>query len=308
MQARCPSCSAIFPTKRTGLQFCPGCGEQVMVADMGDHDTATTPPGPGAPPPPGFASAHHGPPPPPAASGRPGMGAPPPPGSPALNYGREPTPWERRAQLGFFPALWATWKETVITPETFWKRLRPDGPAQDALLYGWMVTFIGALIQAPLQALQLTAQSAAIRDIAGQVGTLNKDTRAIFDQLFSDGSAAIVAAMIFAGVVIYPATAIASASVTHLFCVLFGAARNGFWATFRVMAYGSAPMVLAGIPVLGAGAVLWSLILIIWGIREVHDTTAGRATAAVLAVPVILCCCCCGALTFGFSALMASFK
>src|SRR5438132_1407949 len=75
--ARCPSCRETFSTERTGLQDCPACGKPLVVPEAAaGAGAASQPPGP--------------------------EGAAP--------SGDEGTPWERRDQLGAWPA----WRETVV--------------------------------------------------------------------------------------------------------------------------------------------------------------------------------------------------
>src|SRR3954471_3592250 len=107
MDARCPLCTAVFQTDRTGVQFCPNCGQQVNVADT--SPAAAAPPNPR-----------------PAAAGPNfGMGPPPPGGSPPGGP-REPTPWERRGELGFFAGFFGTLKEVAFNPVGFFGRARTN--------------------------------------------------------------------------------------------------------------------------------------------------------------------------------------
>ncbi|MBX5483655.1 MAG: YIP1 family protein [Myxococcaceae bacterium] len=288
MEARCPGCSTIFPTRRTGLQFCPACGQQVWVADVDPPPASGD--GAGAPPPSGS-----------------GPGAPPPPGSPALLLGRAPTAWERRAELGAWTGLWRTWKEVLFAPEAFWKTLRPDGPAQDALFFGWLVAIAGAVIQAPLLALQIAGHWEEFRELFSTLSSHPADWRGDLDRLFSSGSSLVMVLILVAGLVAYPLSAVVTAAINHLFCLLFGAGKYGFWATFRVVAYASAPLVFSAIPVVGSLAGMWGLVLTAWGLARIQETTVGRAAAAVFALQVALCCCVCGGLGFGLSAVLASF-
>jgi hypothetical protein len=96
MQARCPRCASVFNTDRSGLQFCPNCGQQVDVPSF-----------PGAP-----------------TEGGAGWGGPSGPGGPGSQGPgaalREDTPWERRATVGWVKGLFETWKRTVLTPQAFW--------------------------------------------------------------------------------------------------------------------------------------------------------------------------------------------
>lgn len=61
----------------------------------------------------------------------------------------------------------------------------------------------------------------------------------------------------------------------------------GFYNTLRVIAYTSATTLLDWIPVVGLLASLDGLYLTFVGIREMHETTTGRALA-VVALPVVL--------------------
>lgn len=83
------------------------------------------------------------------------------------------------------------------------------------------------------------------------------------------------------------------AGIYHLLVLLFVRPANaGFEATFRVVAYPSALLLvtwLATIPILGIfialAALVYNVILNIVGIREVHSTTTGRAALVVL-IPI----------------------
>jgi hypothetical protein len=75
--------------------------------------------------------------------------------------------------------------------------------------------------------------------------------------------------------------------VVHIFVVLFIGGK-GIEQTFKVMMYGATPALLLGwIPLVSIIAGLWSLVLYILGIRELHETTTGKAAAAVI-VPFVL--------------------
>lgn len=76
--------------------------------------------------------------------------------------------------------------------------------------------------------------------------------------------------------------------VYHLLVVIFVRDRRGLAATARVLCYGASPLVLNIVPFLGslAGGV-WSLVLVVIGLREAHRTTTGRAVVIVL-IPVAL--------------------
>ncbi|MBI1865599.1 MAG: YIP1 family protein [Nitrospirae bacterium] len=79
-------------------------------------------------------------------------------------------------------------------------------------------------------------------------------------------------------------------AILHFFLWMVGGARNGIGATFRVVCYANGIQILNAIPFCGGpiGAV-WVLVAEVIGIREAHETTTGRALAAVL-LPLAVCC------------------
>ena len=262
MQARCPRCASIFTTDRSGLQFCPNCGQQVDVPAF-----------PGAPPE-GSGAGWGGP----SGPGAPGSSGP----GPAL---REDTPWERRATLGLWTGFFETWKRAVFSPPLFWPTVRPDAPWMDAVLYAWILATVGGLLSIPLGALGMG--SFGMQQALDSMGSLPPGTRDAIRNAVARGG---VGQVIFA-IVLYPLILIIWAAIQHLFCMLFGVAKNGYFATLRVLAYAASPGVFSFIPCVGHLASLYTLVLIILGLSSVQESSLGRASAAVL-VPLLLVCCC----------------
>jgi hypothetical protein len=272
MQARCPRCASIFTTDRSGLQFCPNCGQQVDVPTF-----------PGAPP---------------ESSGA-GWGGPSGPGGPG-SFGpgpavREDTPWERRATVGWFRGLFETWKRTLFTPQAFWASVKPDGSWTDALIYAWILFTVGVLLSAPLGPLGLGGFG--MQSLLEQMEDLPAGAREAVRTYFAGASVLQLGCSVF----LYPLLVIIWAAILHLFCMLFGASKNGYYATLRVVTYASATTVFSPIPCLGILAGLYGGVLLILGVASVQETSVGRATAAVLG-PLVVCCGL-GAAAFGLGAL-----
>jgi len=73
-----------------------------------------------------------------------------------------------------------------------------------------------------------------------------------------------------------------SGSLTHLFVRAFGG-RKGYGNTMKAFAYGNTPLFLFGwIPFVGMLFPLWTLVLNVIGIRQLHEISTGRAVGAVL--------------------------
>jgi hypothetical protein len=78
------------------------------------------------------------------------------------------------------------------------------------------------------------------------------------------------------------------AGIAHLLVMLIvGATNSGFRATFRVASYASVTSLVSWIPIIGGLLGLYGIYLAVVGIREMHQTTTGKAVIVVL-FPVIL--------------------
>jgi hypothetical protein len=74
------------------------------------------------------------------------------------------------------------------------------------------------------------------------------------------------------------------AGILHLLVALIvKPANTGFEATFRVVSYSNVAQLVGWVPILGPlVAAVASIALSIIGVREVHETTTGRAALVVL--------------------------
>ena len=78
------------------------------------------------------------------------------------------------------------------------------------------------------------------------------------------------------------------AGIAHLLVMLIvGATNSGFGATFRVASYASVTSLVSWIPIIGGLLGLYGIYLAVVGIKEMHQTTTGKAIIVVL-FPVIL--------------------
>jgi hypothetical protein len=79
------------------------------------------------------------------------------------------------------------------------------------------------------------------------------------------------------------------AGILHLLVLIFIRPSNmGFEATFRVASYTQVTQLVSWIPFIGSiVAAVWSIVLYIFGIREVHGTSTGTAALVVL-IPVVV--------------------
>jgi hypothetical protein len=88
----------------------------------------------------------------------------------------------------------------------------------------------------------------------------------------------LITGAIFAAIVLFVVAAIAQFLVSRI----VGPINAGYAATFRVVAYSSVTDLVSWIPVIGTLISLYGVYLAIVGIREVHQTTTGKAALVVL--------------------------
>ena len=284
MDARCPRCSSVFTTDRSGIQFCPNCGQQVDVPEptqaSGGSWGQSPGPGPGAGG--GFGAGRF-------------TGEPPPGGGPIPGQ-RELTPWERRKELGVVQGFVETWKRSVLSPQAFFPTVRPDVPWTEALYFAWIIHGVTVLVGLPFIGLGLFRPSIPSNFGSGDTAQMETMMRAM------SGGMGVLWAL--GTLLLYPLVVLAIAGVVHLCAMIFGAAKNGYGATVRALCYAQGPALFGIIPCVGFLAWIYSVILDILGISSLQETSTGKAAGIVL-LPILVVFCCCGLLGFFFAAAIA---
>ena len=332
MLARCARCQGTFTTDSFGVQTCPHCGSEILLADPGAPAGATPrepPPGqPPAPPawtgpPPPDAGAPPPPPPggsPPPAGGwvPPPYGPPPygpPPGhGPPGGFGGGPgdrpgdglaSPFAERATRGFFPAFFETFKLVAVQPANFFRRVRVDQTGA-AILFGVLASTVGTAISSLYSWISRASTVAGMQKL---MEGMPEEQRRILDLLLqSTSGAALLAQVVLAPVMAFIAIYLVAA-VVHLLLLLFKGAPRGFDATLTVAAYAAGLNLLLAIPGCGGLVVLvWWLVALIIGLGEAQRCGPGKAAVAVFAPAIALCVCCCGVAGLGASGFVQAMK
>jgi hypothetical protein len=204
---------------------------------------------------------------------------------------------------GFFNGLFKTVNQVLFSPSAFFKKMPVTGGLTDPLLYAMIVGTVGLLflsvwrivLHDPMQSFVTPEMSAAGRGLSSNVASPLGTAMMPF--------LLIIWLFIVSGML-------------HLFLMIVGGAKAGFEATFRVVSYSVSPYLLMVIPYCGVLITpLWALSLFMIGIRDAHETTGGKATAAVL-FPFLLCCgmmvlaafLFMGAIASSFGAMMQMYK
>jgi hypothetical protein len=186
-------------------------------------------------------------------------------------------PWERRAEIGFFPGLFETIRGVLLEPTKAFSAMPITGGLGAPLFFFVLVGSIGGLAGFVYQAVLNSINPSSSPQDAAMMALL--------------GSTAVIGGSIMVMPILLAAVAFITSALIHLALMVVGAANRPFEATFRVVCYsGGATAVLQLLPVCGAfAATIWNFIVVVIGISAVHKIGTGRAAVAVL-LPTILCC------------------
>lgn len=177
-------------------------------------------------------------------------------------------PWPPRPHESILDAAATTWKDSVFHPASFFRRMPREFD------FGWVLGYyvvVGVLGWGLGLFWEMMFPGSMLDRFFPPDTT---PSNPVIEFLFSP-VILLIAVFMFGGIV-------------HLFLLMFGAAKHGFNTTIRVFCFAVGPTLFEVVPFLG-GAVgsIWSLVITVIGLREAHESTTGRALAAVL-VPAFL--------------------
>ncbi len=181
-------------------------------------------------------------------------------------------PWESPGQFGRPGALMSTIMKAMLDPKNLFSRIRSGGSLVPGLVFYLLLdTCYAAMYVLWMLTLQETISVAP--EAAGQV-TLHFDMSNISMLLLIIPVAATISLGLISGVI-------------HQTMRLLLPEKADFSVTFRVVAYASAPMLLAVVPFIGPMiAPMMFLLLMFIGFRYAHDLTWYQSATCVL--PFIL--------------------
>jgi hypothetical protein len=171
-----------------------------------------------------------------------------------------------------------TIKGFLMEPVPSFRKARKT-PFGDAIKYYLILLIINAILTVIVELVMASAILSAINQAMGQMG---------MGELFLVGTVGVVVGAIIL-VILSLILLFIVAGWLHIFVYLLGG-RKGYLETVKALIFGSTPYMLIGwIPVIGiiVGGI-WSLILEILGIRELHQVSTGRAVGAVILAMLIL--------------------
>jgi len=218
--------------------------------------------------------------------------------------GRSKTPWEDRATNGFFNGLFKTVKEVLFSSSAFFKKMPVKGGLADPLLFAMIIGTMGLMF--------LSVWNLLLHDSMESIMT--PEMRSAAGRGMSDSIASPLGTLMIPFLLIIWLFVISG--MLHLFLMMVRGEKAGFEATFRVASYSVSPFLFMAIPYCGVLLTpVWALTLAMIGLRDAHETTGGKATAAVL-FPFLFCCgmmvlaavLFMGAIASSFGAMMHMYK
>jgi hypothetical protein len=189
-----------------------------------------------------------------------------------------PVPFEELPRHGFFPGLWSTITAVLKTPTAFFRSMPVSGGMATPLIFHLLLAEFMVLCQYAWGLLGLGAAA----QFLGSTELMD----------LGIGAAGPTLLMLLVYPLLLVLRLMFMTGIIHLLLrAIFrftGGPGSGAEATFRVLCYSAAPLLLGVVPFLGpllGGA--WSIGLTIIGLREAHRTRGSAATFAVL-LPILL--------------------
>jgi predicted Zn finger-like uncharacterized protein len=182
------------------------------------------------------------------------------------------TPWEQRTQRGLWNGVTRTIRGVLFSPRATFSKMPVLGGWRDPLAFGLLVGSIGSMF------------GFFWEFMAASMGFLNP----LWSISGAVGSPLVFLLLIFLSPLFVMVNLLLTSIIFHVLLSLVRGGRNGYEATFRVVAYSQATRVWSLIPLVG-GAIgwIWRLIVYIIGLKEVHQTSYGRVIFA-FCVPFVL--------------------
>lgn len=180
-------------------------------------------------------------------------------------------PWERRNRFGLLNGLYLTIKDVLLAPSRFFHRMPSKVGILQPLLFAVVLGIIGTFIAWLYSLVSASLQLVLLGDLSQGQSSFTSFMVFVFSPL-----------LVTMGVLI-------QAGLTHGVLMILGGSRLGFEATLRVAAYSEATAILLLLPICGIWlAIIWSMVILILGLYNIHETEPWKAVLAVL-VPLLLC-------------------
>lgn len=175
-------------------------------------------------------------------------------------------------ELGYFTELWKTFTGVLFSPDKFFSEKRHEAGIGQSFAFGMLMGSLGVMFGAFWQFLLSSQELSFILKVFPESFTVNH--------------------LFLSYIIISPLLVIISmfiiTAILHCCLFILGGTTRGFTGTFKVCAYSNASSIFSLIPLLGGfiGAI-WGLVVMVIGLREIHETSTLRTVFALL-IPVFI--------------------
>jgi len=177
--------------------------------------------------------------------------------------------WERGG--GFFESFINTTREALFSPTQFFKKVAEGRGYWAPLIYGVICGVIGSCVAVFWQWL-----------FASQLIPVHLLSMIPFFTIFLIVFLIALPFMIAFSILV-------GSGITHLCLMIVGGNKKGFESTFRALSYACGGNLFGIIPIIGSSiGGIYSLVLTIFGVREGHGISTGKAVLAVLLPLIVL--------------------
>jgi hypothetical protein len=181
-------------------------------------------------------------------------------------------PWPPAENDSLVASVAETWRESVFSPTSFFRRLPITLPIGSALLYLLAVGVVAAGIQLFWDMVWLAIGLERSDEFSPAWLLMNaaSPTSALIGFLLTP---VFLIAVLYIG-----------SGLTHVMLLLLRGGSAGYRGTLRVYAFSHGPQLFVVVPVIGwIIAFIWSIVITVVGLREVHRVPGWKPTVAVLA-------------------------
>ena len=181
------------------------------------------------------------------------------------------SPWEMRSELGLWQGIYRTFRSVLFSPEKFYRSIVTGGTLMEPLGFGLLFGSIGTMFGLFWQFLMMW-----------------DNLQSLTQNLFGQFTISII--FLFAVILsplFVPIGLFAAGGILHLCLLITGGGKQGFEGTFRVVSYSQATQIFGLIPFVG-GLIgwFWNLIVLVIGLREIHETSYARVIVA-FCIPLV---------------------
>ncbi len=180
-------------------------------------------------------------------------------------------PWEDRERLGTFSALAETIQGSLFRPTDFFRQMPREGSKWRALFFA---VIVGTMAWIVAMLWKSAFGTPAMVEHAGRLPAMT--------------GVVLYFTLVFIPVLVVLSTIFQSA-VLHVSLTFLNGARENYEATLKAVSYATSASLFLVLPFVGTPlAVVWRVVLLVIGLREVHRISTGRAFFAWLLPFVML--------------------